>query len=117
MKKHLLASVALLLLFESAYPQIDNSALAKQIVTKTARVKPKDVVLIHGGIHTFSLMEQIAEEVNRLGAMAEIIVASDPVLMSHLKEKPEADIVFAKYLPVWYNQADVIINLPISADF
>lgn len=96
----------------------DVVSLAKRIVNQTAGIKPGDVVLVEGGKHTISLMEQIAVEVHRQGAHPLMMLESDLSLKAYWHEKPEANLSdYPKYLIALFKEVDFVISLPNSENF
>jgi aminopeptidase len=93
----------------------DLESFSKRIVNQTAGIKAGDVVLIQGGKHTISLMEQIAAEIHRKGAHPMMFMESDLALKALWHEKPEASLSdYPKYIVELYKQVNYVIALPQS---
>ena len=100
----------------SSFSQDKNwPEMAKKIVNETANVKPGDVVIINGGMHTLPLMEQIAVESYRAGAHPQMMVSSDLALKAFWFDMPEKNLAdYNGFTVEWNKEADIIINLPAS---
>ena len=59
--------------------EFDNAALARKIVTVTARVQPGESVLISGEEHMIPLMEELALQVYQSGGVVEMLVTTDRI--------------------------------------
>ena len=95
----------------------DFGTLAHRIITTSVAVRPGEVVLIEGGKHTIPLMEALAIEAQKAGGMVSMLLDSDRVIRSMEMEVPERYLGQEPgYLPAWFGQVDVYINLPPASD-
>jgi aminopeptidase len=67
----------------------DLEAIARSVVTRTARVREGDVVLITGGVRDLEFLENLAVEVRKLGADAIISLSSERLTRRIYDEVPE----------------------------
>ena len=91
--------------------------LAHRVVTTSAGVKPGEVVVLSGGIHTIPLLEALAIEVQKAGGFATIFLGSDRVARSQLIDVPERFLAQPPtFFAEWLKHIDVWIGLPEVAD-
>jgi leucyl aminopeptidase (aminopeptidase T) len=101
----------------SAAPDRNFDELAHRIVTTSANVQPGEVVVVTGGKHTVPLMEAIAIEAQKTGALVTMFLESDKVLRSFNADVPDKYLEQEpRYFAEWLKQVDVLITLPGASD-
>ena len=93
--------------------QVNLEELAKKIVHTSANVKPGDVVVVYGGLHTTPFMEDLAIEAQKSGGMPTMFLSSDRVVRSFFTQVPEKYLEQSPdYLTAWFKTINVWIGLP-----
>jgi aminopeptidase len=120
-KTILLASFAASTIFGFVAPafaqQPNFDELAKRIVETSVSVKPGDVVIVNGGKHNLSLMEDLTIEANKAGGMSTMFISTDKVDRSFNVDVPEKFLEQQPtYFVEWIKQVDVWIGLPSEED-
>lgn len=123
MKTYYSKTAGLLLIFvtfaaSSSGQESQFPPLAKRVVTTSVSVKPGDVVVIAGGSQTIPLMEDIAIEASKAGAMVQMLLNTDrlartinaDVSEKYLKQQPT-------YLVDWIKDVDIWIAMPDLVDY
>ncbi len=114
----LLFAVALSLSIPNGLAQkVNLDELSKKIVNTSANVKPGDVVMVFGGPHTISFMEDLAIEAQKSGGMPTLMLGSDRVSRSFFTEVPEKYLEQPPdYFAAWLKRTNVYIGLPSIKD-
>jgi aminopeptidase len=87
--------------------------VAHQIVGTSTKLRPGDVVVIEGGKHTLPLMEAIAVQAMKAGALPRLWVSSDRIQRARLTEVPEEYLdQQPTFLASWLKPTAVFIALP-----
>jgi aminopeptidase len=116
-KSIFLLPLVLLFVGISAAQDSQFPALAKQIVTTSVSVKPGDVVVVYGGQNTIPLMEDIAIEAAKAGAMVQLLLNTDRLARTFNADVPEQYLKQQpKYFADWLKEVDVWIALPDVED-
>jgi leucyl aminopeptidase (aminopeptidase T) len=96
---------------------VNTAALARRVVTESAKIKPGDVVVIDGGKHTIPLMEALAIEAQEAGGFVMMFLESDLVIRSYNVDVPEKYLEQKpKFFAEWLKPMDVYISLPAAED-
>jgi aminopeptidase len=91
--------------------------LAEQVVQRGLRVRKGDVVMIAGGTHTIPTMEALAIETTKRGGLQSILLYSERVLRSELRDAPEENLSQPiSYFADWLRSTTVYIGLPGQSD-
>lgn len=115
-----IAMVAVAVLRLAADPLAAQEATVEQMARKVidnAGVKPGEVVAIAGGKHTVPLLEALAIEAQKAGALSQIFLSSDRVVRASFMEVPEQYMgQRPAHLAEWLKHIDVWIGLPNVED-
>jgi len=120
MNKKISILVAVFILWGSSFvligdsPQSDKGKLAERLVTQCANVKEGDLVYIGGGLREKELLEDLAVQVRKVGAVPVLTFGSDRLTRLMYTEVPD------KYLfqpPDKYMKLFSLFNAGISIDF
>jgi leucyl aminopeptidase (aminopeptidase T) len=91
--------------------------LAAQVARHALRIGRGDVVMIVGGLHTIPAMEAFALETARAGGLQNMLLLSERVTRTALREVPEENFALpATYFADWLRSTTVYIGLPSEAD-
>lgn len=74
--------------FAQAQVQGNTAEVARKLVTQSAHVKSKEIVFITGGIRDIDLLDDIAIEVGRVGALAVVTTATERRARQLLEQVP-----------------------------
>ena len=89
--------------------------LARRIVKTSANIKPGDVVVVAGGKHDISLMEELAIESAKAGGLVTMFLDSDKYERAVYTEVPEQYLEQQPtFFVEWLKHIDVFIGLPTS---
>jgi leucyl aminopeptidase (aminopeptidase T) len=86
---------------------------AHRIITVSAQVKPREVVVIRGNVAFMPLMEDLALESSKLGGYAVFMPVSDRFLRGVVTEVPEQYYGQPDPMNAWLKNVDVLIDLPL----
>ena len=91
--------------------------LAEQVVQRGLRIHRGDVVMISGGAHTIPAMEALAIEASKAGGLQSLLLSSERVLRSELRDASEDNLRQPiRYFADWLRSTTVYIGLPGTAD-
>lgn len=86
--------------------------VAHRIITMSAQVKPREVVVISGNVAFMPLMEDLALEASKAGGYAIFMPTSDRFMRGVLTEVPEEFYGQPDPIDAWLKNVDVLIGLP-----
>ena len=86
--------------------------VAHRIITVSAQVKAREVVVIRGNAAFMPLMEDLALELSKIGGYAVFMPVSDRFLRGVFTEVPEQYYGQPDPINAWLKNIDVLIDLP-----